>query len=63
MPLIGGAVSVYLLTKLGDVALQIGGVWLAAGVVYLAVLTKGFRRPAPEMTFEDDTAATDKVTA
>jgi len=63
MPVIGGAVSVYLLTRLGDAALQIGGVWLAIGVVYLAVLTKGFRRPAPEMTFDDDTAATDRVTA
>lgn len=33
------------------------------GVVYLSVLTKGFRRPAPEMTFDDDTTATDRVTA
>jgi amino acid transporter len=63
MPALGAAVSVYLLTKLGDVALRIGGVWLAIGVVYLAVLTKGFRRPAPEMTFDDDIAATDRVTA
>ncbi|WP_406381422.1 APC family permease [Streptomyces sp. NBC_00117] len=63
MPAIGAGVSLYLLTKLGHVALQIGGVWLAIGVVYLAVLTKGFRRPAPEMTFDDDTAATDAVTA
>lgn len=63
MPAIGAAVSLYLLTKLGHVALQIGGVWLAIGVVYLAVLTKGFRQPAPEMTFDDDTAATDAVSA
>ena len=63
MPAIGAGASFYLLTKLGDVALQIGGVWLAIGVVYLAVLTKGFRRPAPEMTFDDDTEATDRVTA
>jgi amino acid transporter len=63
MPAIGAAVSVYLLTKLSDDALRIGGVWLAIGIVYLAVLTKGFRRPAPEMTFDDDTAATDAVAA
>lgn len=63
MPAIGAAVSVYLLTKLSDDALRIGGVWLAIGIVYLAFLTKGFRRPAPEMTFDDDTPATDAVTA
>ncbi|MFF7550139.1 hypothetical protein ACFZCU_41900 [Streptomyces canus] len=63
MRAIGAGVSLYLLTKLGDVALQIGGVWPAIGVVYLAALTKGFRRPAPEMTFDDDSAATDRVPA
>ncbi|MER6530186.1 hypothetical protein [Streptomyces sp. NPDC001508] len=64
MPLIGAGISVYLLTKLGDVALRIGGVWLAIGVGYLACLTKGFRRPAPEMTFDDGTEepAPDAVT-
>lgn len=63
MPAIGVGVSLYLLTRLDGVALQIGGVWLAIGVVYLAFLTKGFRRPAPEMTFDDDTEAKDRVTA
>jgi hypothetical protein len=27
--------------------------WLALGVCYLAYLTRGFRRPPPEVTFED----------
>ncbi|MGW2181595.1 hypothetical protein ACWCXX_26565, partial [Streptomyces sp. NPDC001732] len=39
---------------LGDTALTIGAVWLVIGIVYLAFLTRGFRRPAPEMTFDDD---------
>ncbi|GAA4980705.1 APC family permease [Kitasatospora paranensis] len=52
LPLAGAAVSVYLLTQLGRTALEIGGVWLAIGVVYLAFLTKGFRRPAPELMMD-----------
>ncbi|MGK3111211.1 hypothetical protein ACPCYV_46700 [Streptomyces mordarskii] len=57
---VGGAATVI---RNSDDALQIGGVWLAIGGVYLAVLTKGFRRPAPEMTFDDDTAATEALPA
>ncbi|MEU9352535.1 APC family permease [Streptomyces griseoloalbus] len=49
LPLAGAAVDVYLITRLGSTATTLGLVWLAIGVVYLTVITKGFRRPAPEL--------------
>ncbi|MET7296681.1 APC family permease [Streptomyces griseoloalbus] len=49
LPLAGAAVDVYLITQLGSTATKLGLVWLALGVVYLSVITKGFRRPAPEL--------------
>ncbi|WP_020499839.1 APC family permease [Sciscionella marina] len=53
LPLAGAAVSVYLLSQLGATALKIGVVWLVIGLIYLAFLTKGFRRPTPEMTLDE----------
>ena len=35
-------------------AKQIGGAWLALGVVYLAVLTGGFRRPPVSLRFSEE---------
>jgi hypothetical protein len=29
-----------------------GGIWLLAGVVYLAIRTRGFRRPPARLNFE-----------
>lgn len=56
VPLIGALVDVYLLTKLDSAALMLGASWLAIGVVYLLVLTRGLRVPPPEMSLvEDDT--------
>lgn len=49
LPLAGAAVDVYLITRLGSTATKLGILWLAIGVVYLAVITRGFRRPAPEL--------------
>ncbi|EFF88904.1 amino acid permease [Streptomyces sp. e14] len=53
LPLAGAAVDVYLITQLGSTATRLGLIWLVLGVVYLAVLTKGFRRPAPELGLGD----------
>jgi putrescine importer len=50
VPLIGALVDVYLLTKLDNAALLLGASWLAIGVVYLLVLTRGLRVPPPEMS-------------
>lgn len=53
LPLVGAVVDVYLLTQLDSSALILGSCWLAIGVVYLLVLTRGLRVPPPEMTIEE----------
>ena len=49
LPLIGAVVDGWLLISLDKDALMIGGTWLVAGVLVLAFLTRGFRRPTPAM--------------
>lgn len=53
-PAFGAVIDVWLLTQLDRNAITLGLCWLALGVVYLGVLTKGFRTPPPEMEFSDD---------
>lgn len=53
LPLIGFALTVWLWTSLSGEALTIGLIWLAAGVVWLAVVTHGFRRPTPVLDLEE----------
>ncbi|MFI5609627.1 APC family permease [Amycolatopsis sp. NPDC051903] len=52
-PVIGAVVDLWLLVNLDGLALTFGLVWLGIGIAYLVVLTRGFRRPPPEMTFEE----------
>jgi putrescine importer len=47
LPGIGGAIDIYLLTQLDSKALTLGLVWLAIGIVYLLVLTRGLTREPP----------------
>jgi putrescine importer len=54
VPAIGAAIDVYLLTQLDSNAIRLGLVWLALGIVYLAFLTKGFRKAPPEMEFSEE---------
>lgn len=49
LPVLGFAIILYLLVNLDRMALSVGGGWLALGIVYLAVKTKGFRENPPEM--------------
>lgn len=53
LPLAGAAVDLYLMTKLSHTAVELGLSWLAIGVVYLIVLTRGLRTPPPEFRLED----------
>jgi putrescine importer len=53
VPLVGALVDVYLLTKLDSAALLLGAAWLALGVVYLLVLTRGLRVAPPEMSMAE----------
>lgn len=61
IPVLGFSVDIFLLFQLSPLALGIGCAWLAAGVIYLAFLTKGFRRPAPGLDVE--AAEDENVTA
>ena len=38
---------------LGTGAKILGGIWLAIGIIYLAVKTKGFKELPPEMEFDE----------
>jgi amino acid transporter len=54
VPLIGAAIDIWLLTNLDAIAIRLGLSWLALGILYLLYLTRGFRRPPPEMDFAED---------
>jgi amino acid transporter len=51
-PVIGAAIDLWLLINLDGIAQVFGLVWLAIGIVVLTVLTRGFRRPPPEVGFD-----------
>ncbi|MFI2410260.1 APC family permease [Streptomyces sp. NPDC018947] len=55
-PTLGACVTAYLITQLSADALTIGLVWLTAGCGYLLWLTRGFRRPTPELSLADERA-------
>jgi putrescine importer len=57
-PVIGAVVDIFLLFALDSTANLMGGIWLAIGIVYLLVLTRGFRRPPAELSVTEG-AATD----
>ncbi|MFF3787015.1 APC family permease [Streptomyces sp. NPDC001933] len=53
VPALAACVTIYLLTQLSATALVIGGCWLALGFSHLLRLTRGFRRPTPELSLSD----------
>lgn len=53
VPALGVAFNLYLLISLDVKAITLGCVWLAAGAVYLAYLTRGFSRRPPEVSFAE----------
>lgn len=57
LPAAGAAIDVYLITQLGGTAVKLGLGWLALGVCWLAVITKGFRAPAPSLRLGEESAA------
>jgi amino acid transporter len=54
IPFLGFAFTIYLWTQLSGLTFEIGLGWLAAGLLYLVYLTRGFRRPPPEMYSGDE---------
>lgn len=53
-PAIGALVDIFLLLHLDAKAKELGLIWLTCGVLYLIYLTRGFRRPPPEIEFVED---------
>lgn len=49
IPIVGALVDAALLTQLDSKALILGGSWLAIGIIYLLVLTRGFTRQPPDL--------------
>jgi amino acid transporter len=47
VPAVGSVLTAWLWTSLSRQSLTIGLEWLAAGTIYLAMLTRGFTRPTP----------------
>lgn len=58
VPLIGFALTIFLWFSLSGGALLLGLSWMAAGIIYLAVLTHGFRQRPPSVEFEESAAMT-----
>ncbi|MCV7665873.1 APC family permease [Micrococcus luteus] len=53
LPLVGFALTLWLWTSLPAQALTVGGIWLTAGLLYLAILTRGFRRKPPVLDMKE----------
>ncbi|RGE23139.1 APC family permease [Leucobacter sp. wl10] len=50
VPAVGVSINAWLWLNLDGLSKVIGGVWLAAGLVFLIVKTRGLRAPAPDLT-------------
>lgn len=53
-PLIGLGMTIWLWTSLSSTTLIAGAIWVAVGIVLLAVLTGGFRRKPPVVDFREE---------
>ncbi|MBN8412707.1 APC family permease [Halomonas litopenaei] len=52
-PALAGAITLTLIAQLSPSTLTVGLFWLAAGGLHLLWLTRGFRRPTPELSLDD----------
>ncbi|OPA92847.1 amino acid permease [Pseudomonas fluorescens] len=52
-PTIGLLADLWLMISLDHLAIYLGVVWLAIGLVYLGFLTRGFSKQPPEMDFQE----------
>ncbi|HEY8753218.1 MAG TPA: APC family permease [Arthrobacter sp.] len=56
LPAIGAVVCAFLLASLDSNAIWLGVSWLVLGVLYLAYLTRGFRKTPPELDMAETSA-------
>lgn len=61
MPFIGFALTIWLWSSLEALTWLVGGIWLAVGVVIIALVTGGFRRPVPKMDFSESDPSTEQI--
>ncbi|QXH69443.1 APC family permease [Pseudomonas asgharzadehiana] len=54
VPLVGLFLTLWLWTNLSHATFEVGMVWLGGGLLYLFCLTKGFRKPTPQLHQHDD---------
>lgn len=53
VPIVGAAITFYLLTRLDMTAIMLGLSWLAIGVIVLAIVTRGFKQLPPELAIDE----------
>ena len=53
IPGIGFLINVWLWLSLDQLAMTVGLIWSGIGALYLLWLTRGFRRPTPDVAFEE----------
>lgn len=53
VPAVGFLINAWLWASLDGLAMTVGLIWGLVGVGYLAWLTRGFRRPTPEVAFDE----------
>lgn len=63
LPALGFALTAWLWFSLSPLALTVGLVWIGVGIVWLAVLTRGFRRRPPEVEFDDEAETPERIPA
>jgi len=63
LPAFGFALTAWLWFSLSPLALTVGLVWIGVGIVWLAVLTRGFRRRPPEVEFDDEAEPLERIPA
>nr|BFE89511.1 hypothetical protein GCM10020185_00470 [Pseudomonas brassicacearum subsp. brassicacearum] len=54
IPLVGLILTLWLWTSLSSTTFEVGLAWLGGGLFYLLWLTRGFRRPTPQLHQHDD---------
>ena len=63
LPLIGFALTIWLWTSLEALTWLVGGIWFVLGVVIIAIVTKGFKKPVPMMDFSEGDPTTEQIDA